>query len=99
MHNSSILPSEPTSVALDLSELNGIRVIGLLNNFEVFGQERANVEVFKALRRQGAQVLLGLMRHTTVALCVSTSQNSALNRLVCHTGANGLRNSFTLSQH
>lgn len=77
MHNSSILPSEPTSVALDLSELNGIRVIGLLNNFEVFGQERANVEVFKALRRQGAQVLLGL---------TATHNGGALRKYVAELG-------------
>ncbi len=36
------------------------RVIGLLNNTEVFGQERANIEVFKSLRRLAAPIKIGI---------------------------------------
>ncbi len=40
--------------------LKGCRVLGLLNNIEMFGLERGNVEVYKSLRRQGAEVVVGV---------------------------------------
>lgn len=64
----SVLPSE--------QPLRNCRVIGLLNNTEVFGQERANIEVFNSLRRQGAEVMVGLNRkHDGGALRARVEQN------------------------
>lgn len=44
----------------DADTLVGCRVIALLNNHEIFGQEKANIEVFKTLRDQGAVVTVGV---------------------------------------
>jgi glycosyltransferase involved in cell wall biosynthesis len=40
--------------------LRGIRAIGLLNNWEVFGHEKGCLEWFQSLRRQGAEVKVGV---------------------------------------
>ncbi|MEM8911820.1 MAG: glycosyltransferase, partial [Planctomycetota bacterium] len=42
------------------TRLSKVRVIALLGSHEVFGKERANIEVFKTLRGQGAQVKVGV---------------------------------------
>jgi glycosyltransferase involved in cell wall biosynthesis len=40
--------------------LVGCRVITALNGVELFGHERGNIEVFKALRGMGAEILVGV---------------------------------------
>lgn len=40
--------------------LAGCRVIALLDSIELFGQEKGNIEVFKALRAAGAEVEVGV---------------------------------------
>lgn len=40
--------------------LAGLRVLALINGTELFGHERGNIEVFKSLRRQGAEVIAGV---------------------------------------
>ena len=40
--------------------LAGTRVLAMLNGIELFGQERANIEVLKSLRAQGAEVIVGV---------------------------------------
>lgn len=40
--------------------LTGCRVLALLNGIELFGHEKGNVEVFKALRNAGANVEVGV---------------------------------------
>jgi glycosyltransferase involved in cell wall biosynthesis len=40
--------------------LKGVRVIGVLNSQELFGHERGNIEVFKALSVAGADVCVGV---------------------------------------
>jgi len=40
--------------------LVGVRVLAALNGLELFGHERGNIEVLKALRRLGADVVLGV---------------------------------------
>ncbi|HUJ12919.1 MAG TPA: glycosyltransferase family 4 protein [Thermoanaerobaculia bacterium] len=42
------------------SDLAGVRVVAALNGLELFGHERGNIEVFKALRREGAEVTVGI---------------------------------------
>jgi glycosyltransferase involved in cell wall biosynthesis len=42
--------------------LSNIRVIGLLMNAELFGQEKANIEVFRVLKELGATVCVGINR-------------------------------------
>lgn len=44
--------------------LTGVRVLAALNGLELFGHERGNIEVFKALREQGAEVLVGVNCNT-----------------------------------
>ena len=39
--------------------LAGVRVLAALNGHELFGHERGNIEVFKALRTQGAEIIVG----------------------------------------
>ena len=39
--------------------LAGVRVLAALNGLELFGHERGNIEVFKALRTQGAEIIVG----------------------------------------
>jgi glycosyltransferase involved in cell wall biosynthesis len=41
-------------------DLSHCRVIGMLNSIEAFGQEKGNIEVFKAIRSMGAQVHIGV---------------------------------------
>lgn len=40
--------------------LTGVRVLAALNGLELFGHERGNIEVFKTLCNQGAQVMVGV---------------------------------------
>lgn len=40
--------------------LTGVRVLAALNGLELFGHERANIEVFKTLRDLGAEVMVGV---------------------------------------
>lgn len=40
--------------------LEGLRILTALNGIELFGHERGNIAVFEALRRQGAEVLVGV---------------------------------------
>lgn len=40
--------------------LTGCRVLALLNSVELFGHEKGNIEVFKALRSAGAEVAVGV---------------------------------------
>jgi len=40
--------------------LSGMRVLAALNGLELFGHERGNIEVFKALRDMGAKVMVGV---------------------------------------
>jgi glycosyltransferase involved in cell wall biosynthesis len=40
--------------------LSGIRVIAAINSLELFGHERGNIEVFKALIEMGAEVRVGV---------------------------------------
>lgn len=40
--------------------LSSVSIIGLLNNWEIFGQERGNIEVFKCLKALGANVAVGV---------------------------------------
>lgn len=40
--------------------LQGVRVLAAINGMELFGHERGNIEVFKALRDQGAEVRVGV---------------------------------------
>jgi len=40
--------------------LRGVRVLAAINGLELFGHERGNIEVFKALREQGAEVMVGV---------------------------------------
>jgi glycosyltransferase involved in cell wall biosynthesis len=42
------------------ANLKGIRVLAAINGMELFGHERGNIEVFKALRDQGAEVKVGV---------------------------------------
>jgi glycosyltransferase involved in cell wall biosynthesis len=49
-----------TRFGVDELPLSSVSIIGLLNNWEVFGQERANIEVFKCLRALGANVAVGV---------------------------------------
>jgi glycosyltransferase involved in cell wall biosynthesis len=42
------------------SDLAGIRVLAALNGLELFGHERGNIEVFKALRQCGAELLVAV---------------------------------------
>lgn len=44
------------------SSLRDVRVVALLNSTELFGAERANIEVFQALRSHGASVTVGVNR-------------------------------------
>jgi glycosyltransferase involved in cell wall biosynthesis len=50
--------------------LAGVRVLAAINGLELFGHERGNIEVFKALRDCGAEVIVGVnqKRHNQVAL-------------------------------
>jgi glycosyltransferase involved in cell wall biosynthesis len=48
------------SPSVEVKSLVGCRVIALLNANELFGQEKANIEVFKALGQGGAEVQVGL---------------------------------------
>lgn len=41
-------------------ELHGVRVLAAINGLELFGHERGNIEVFKALRDLGAEVRVGV---------------------------------------
>ena len=41
-------------------DLTGIRVLAAINGMELFGHERGNIEVFKALREMGAKVRVGI---------------------------------------
>lgn len=41
-------------------DLAGVRVLAALNSLELFGHERANIEVFKTLRHCGAEVVVGV---------------------------------------
>lgn len=43
--------------------LAGVRVLAALNGHELFGHERGNIEVFKALRTQGAEIIVGTNAH------------------------------------
>lgn len=43
-----------------MKSLSDCRVIALLNSSEVYGQEKANLQVLRALRESGAQVLAGI---------------------------------------
>ena len=43
-----------------MSDLSGVRVVAALNGIELFGHERGNIEVLKALRSLGAEVLVGV---------------------------------------
>jgi hypothetical protein len=54
----SITP-QPSDGPADLSH---VRAISLLNSRELFGQEKGNIEWFKALRRQGASIAVGLSK-------------------------------------
>jgi glycosyltransferase involved in cell wall biosynthesis len=49
-----------TSAPLGDGLLSAVSVIGLLNNWEIFGQERGNIEVFKCLKSLGANVAVGV---------------------------------------
>lgn len=40
--------------------LAGLRVLAAINGLELFGHERGNIEVFKTLREQGAEVRVGV---------------------------------------
>lgn len=40
--------------------LSNLRVLSALNGIELFGHERGNIEVYKALRRMGAKVTVGV---------------------------------------
>lgn len=40
--------------------LTGCRVLALLNSIELFGHEKGNIEVFKALRSAGADIQVGI---------------------------------------
>lgn len=40
--------------------LTGVRVLTALNGLELFGHERGNIEVFKTIRDQGGEVLVGV---------------------------------------
>lgn len=42
------------------NDLHGIRVLAALSGLELFGHERGNIEVFKALRSRGAEVIVGV---------------------------------------
>lgn len=42
--------------------LHQVRVIGLLMNAELFGQEKANIQVFQVLKQLGATVCVGINR-------------------------------------
>jgi glycosyltransferase involved in cell wall biosynthesis len=53
------MTSESPSAAAALA---GVRVLALLNGEELFGHERGNLEVFKALRSAGALVRVGVNR-------------------------------------
>jgi glycosyltransferase involved in cell wall biosynthesis len=43
-----------------MPDLAGVRVLAALNSLELFGHERANIEVFKTLRHCGAEVYVGV---------------------------------------
>jgi glycosyltransferase involved in cell wall biosynthesis len=43
-----------------IPELKNVRVLAALNGLELFGHERGNIEVFKALREMGAEVRIGV---------------------------------------
>ena len=58
MHEHAL--SSAKSEEADNLPLSSVNVIGLLYNWEVFGQERANIEVFKCLRALGANVVVGV---------------------------------------
>jgi glycosyltransferase involved in cell wall biosynthesis len=47
-----------SSIDEDAKVLTGTRVLAALNGLELFGHERGNIEVFKALRDSGAQILV-----------------------------------------
>ncbi len=53
--------AEPTTVE-PVEKLGHVRAIGLLNNWEIFGHEKGCIEWFKSLRRQGADVVVGVTR-------------------------------------
>ncbi len=44
--------------------LQGVRVIAAIGGLELFGHERGNIEVFKALREAGAEVIVGVSSTT-----------------------------------
>jgi len=44
----------------ELPRLQNVRVLAALNSIELFGHERGNIEVFKALRDVGAEVAVGV---------------------------------------
>lgn len=52
----SFSPSAPVGDG----QLSSVSVIGLLNNWEIFGQERGNIEVLKCLKSLGANVAVGV---------------------------------------
>ena len=45
------------------SDLSNLRVIGVLTGLELFGNERDNIEIYIALRDQGAKVLVGISKN------------------------------------
>ncbi|GMT41185.1 MAG: hypothetical protein IEMM0001_1920 [bacterium] len=47
-----------------MPDLSNVRVIAAINGIELFGHERGNIEVFKSLRAQGAEVLVGVSSRT-----------------------------------
>jgi len=47
-----------------LPDLGHVRVLAAINSIELFGHERGNIEVFKALRQSGAEVVVGVSNRT-----------------------------------
>jgi hypothetical protein len=58
---SQISEPEPKKYEAHTSKrLSSIRVIGVLPGYELFGNERDNIEIYLALREQGANVIVGI---------------------------------------
>ena len=47
-----------------IPDLSNVRVLATINGVELFGHERGNIEVFKALRESGAEVVVGVSSRT-----------------------------------